>query len=473
MKKPGREFSRAYGVTVDEGDLRIAVAERSRGGATTRSLVAVSLGAAGLDDPARLSPIQADLLAGTATLAAALPAGQGFTRWLETPFGSRRKAERVLPALLDIQLPFPLEACAHRFPTVRKSPDGSRVRALAVAARHQDLARHLDRLRALGLDPPLVEHEALALWSQQLREQTDKVSGVRVIAYLGTGRAALVLGKDEDLVAAFALGQGVHALEEEANRPAFLRRIRHILQAHVPQGAAGVRWTWAGPGAERTPLVRAVEAALGEEVDATFDTAPDPGSFLARGLAADALDGTAARGNLRTGALEHPASTGQRQGQLRRTAVSGVLAGTLLCAIGLAGPAMLAHKERQLQGQISQQAKDLTGMRIVPRGQELVIVEQRLDERRRREAMILRAGKPTASRVVAQAVAQAGPAGVTLTRITANTDFFSIVGAAEDRGRAEQFAERLGDKYRAPRLEIEETGGDGVRFVVKGEAVHE
>lgn len=479
MTKPGREYSRAYGVAIDGDHLLVVAAERTRAGVSIRTVLEQRLGPGGLDDPGRLAPVQADLLAGSAALSAAIPTGSSFTRWLETPFGSRRKALRVLPALLDIQLPFPLENCVYRFPCIEGSRAGGRVRALAVAARIPDIEEQIGRLKTLGLDPLIVEHEALAVWNLYRREYPSKATDLEVVAHLGTSRSALVLGTGDGLAAAFPLGPGVEALKQDAGNgdgtpgsavSAFRRRVRHILRANVPDEARATRWTWTGAGADEAALTRALEAALHDEPGITFETAREPQTFLARALATDALEGSAAAGNLRSGPLEHAACAVRRGAHLRRAATSGIIAGALLCGIGLAGPWLLAHRDRQLQDEITRQAKTLTGMRAVPRGQELLIVEQKLADRRQREATILRAGSLGASHIMADAVARAGPAGVTLTGVTARPGFFSVKGVAPDRGRAQEFADELRGGGFTTALELE-NGADGERvvFVVKGE----
>lgn len=479
MMKSGREYSRAYGVDLDERRLQVTIAERTRAGVTARTVVDQALGAGVLEDPAQLTSLQADLLAGTATLCAALPTANGFTRWLHTPFASRRKAVRVLPALLDIQLPFPLERCTYRFPCVEASPETGHVRGLAVAARETDMEARVARLRDLGLDPLMVEHEALALWRQHNREQPPADDGVRVLAMLGASRSALVLGKGDRFEAAFALAVGAEDLGHDAASGGsdaggamaqFVRRARHVLQAHAPAGGQRVDWTWTGPGAEQPRVPDHLQKSLQDQGKIDFRGGREPATFLARALATGALDQTAEPGNLRTGSLEHPASANRRQRQFLRSAAAGVVAGVLLCGVALAGPWLMNHYDTRLQARITEEAKALTGMRVVPRGQELHVVEQKLAQRREQAEVILRAVEPAASSVMEHAVTRAARSGVTLSGVTARPGFFSVKGAAPDATQAAAFEEAMQIEGFGTHLETDPAAeGDGLLFVLKGE----
>ncbi len=62
--------------------------------------------------------------------AAALPTYECFARRIVAPLASAEKARKVLPSLLDVQLPFPIEKCVSLFPEVIAA--GAHSDALAV-----------------------------------------------------------------------------------------------------------------------------------------------------------------------------------------------------------------------------------------------------------------------------------------------------------------------------------------------------
>jgi hypothetical protein len=120
----------------------------------------------------RVVPVEnlGDAIPADARVAIAMPPRDCVCRWLTTPFASLHKARKVLPTILDIQLPFPLEECVYDFVADRKSDDGH-VEALALAARHRAVAGALAQWEAHTVDPAVLDHEGLALWSQSLVEQ--------------------------------------------------------------------------------------------------------------------------------------------------------------------------------------------------------------------------------------------------------------------------------------------------------------
>jgi Tfp pilus assembly PilM family ATPase len=138
----------------------------------------------------------------------ALPVRESLTRWVEVPFRNAGKAERVLAAALDIQLPFALEDCAYTFLEIRRAVGRDATRALAVAAREADVARRVDEMKARGVDPVVLDHEGLALWSQALRELPARAADgnrPRIVVYAGTDRSAIVVGLGEEYLGAYGL----------------------------------------------------------------------------------------------------------------------------------------------------------------------------------------------------------------------------------------------------------------------------
>ena len=65
---------------------------------------------------------------------------QCLTPRLKAPYASRRKAEKVFPTLLDIQLPFALEDCVCEI-LAETDEDRETSSALAVVARTRDVQR--------------------------------------------------------------------------------------------------------------------------------------------------------------------------------------------------------------------------------------------------------------------------------------------------------------------------------------------
>ncbi|MCX7010462.1 MAG: hypothetical protein NTY53_25005, partial [Kiritimatiellaeota bacterium] len=282
---------------------------------------------------------------GRALLAAALPATEGFARWIETPLIAADKTLKVLPALLDVQLPFPLETCLYDFCNLHAGA-GKNFRAFACAARRTDVEARLAQHRVLGLDPALLTHEGLVLWRQALAEIPLMPKALRVVAYLGDGRTTLAVGSGADggeLISLHGIRLGADELAPP-DAPAVRQwagRVNQLLHA-LPAGADGepVQWLWCGPGAEAAaPL----EAALAQGDRVRFKQLAEPALFLARALALAALAGDAA-GQLRTADLTHPALLAHVEGRRRRTTLN------LLAAGGAGDHATLAGQEDPVRG---------------------------------------------------------------------------------------------------------------------------
>jgi len=238
---------------------------------------------------------------------AALSCRESFTRGLEAPFSATQKGAKVLPTLLDIQLPFPLEACVYQFLDLRRTSQKT-TRAVAVCARETDAARRLALLSEVNVDPVVLDQEGLALWTQSLREAppaAGEQDAFRVLVHLRAESAVAVIGRGEEFL-------GAHSLSRD-----IVSHLGRLLRAYGPEaagnGAGGpedaaaprTAWFWAGAGADRS-AVAAMQGALAEAWPGRSVIHDDPATFLVRALATRALLPGPLRCNLRTGRLAHP-----------------------------------------------------------------------------------------------------------------------------------------------------------------------
>ena len=216
----------AYGVDVQGDTVVVVRGERSRAGVKHSS---VAGGADSLDAAVREG----------AVVAAGLSSAGSFTRWLEAPFAGTRKTRKVLPTLLDIELPFALEDCIYSFLGLERTLAG-KTRALAVVARRGDVEAKLRSLNELGVDPVLLDQEGLALWTQSLAEKPlppGSSDRARVVVYLGVNRSCVAIGKG----GAYLCSHGLTSAE-----PAHISRIlRAKTDAGQDQGV-DIEWFWTG-----------------------------------------------------------------------------------------------------------------------------------------------------------------------------------------------------------------------------------
>ncbi len=367
-----------YGIDLGAKTLTVVRARRTRKGIQHE----VILDQASLSGDLRTAPgiteLQANLIGGNAQANAGIAAGEGFVRWLQTPFTSNSKAARVLPSLLDLQLPFPLEQCRYTFPKLDSGPD-RKVRALAVAARETELSNRLDALRDVGIDPTLLDHEALALWEYAQSEWAD-TSGYQLVAHLGPDRCTLVVGETGQFRSAHGLRTGLGDGIDPALQQQFCSRARHILRSQCTNTEAPIQLLWTGPGASDDLTRAGLEESLSPDRQTTFLCPPQPQAALAKALASRAVSADADAWNLRSGALEHPAIAQARGRRTTRSAIAALIAGALLIVGNVAWQSVLKARNGQLQQQIVETASEISGIPAasLPRGQEVFAVKNQL-----------------------------------------------------------------------------------------------
>ena len=399
-----------------------------------------------------LTSVQAEALAGDAVDSAAMPALSIFTRWLQTPFPSATKARKVAPSLLDIQLPVPLEQCVWSLAGEERDEAGQ-VRLLAAAARLSDVQERIARIRSLGLDPMVLDHEGLALWREAGRLLPIENDRPRVVFHLGAGYGLLLIGTGAGL-------QAVHGLRsepapDEAGATAWAMRVRQALRAHALGDRGEIDGIWTGPGAEIESMRQRLEAALGD-LPVAFRTAPEPADFLARALAVRRLLAGAYPCSFRYGAAAHPLNEQRAARRQRKALLVMAAAAVALCLLNAGWLHLLDQRSQRMQDQLTRTAREVSGLPVVPRGQEEFAVQQ---------ALASGAGQHPAQGFFAPSLTgplraltrTARQEGITLQELELELDRFTLTGLASDADRAQRFVNALQDAgYQvAPEIRID------------------
>jgi hypothetical protein len=279
--------------------------------------------------------------------AAALSPRVSLIRRIDSPFLSPGKSLRILPSLLDVQMPFSIEECVYSFSNVAPRDDG-KITALACAARQTDIVSFLECSEADGIDPLYLDAEGLALWDGSVSEsQPVGLSGaVAVLKVEGDG-GVLVLGEGTTIASAHALSalDGAH-----------LKRL--LLSAF---GAARlVDWRLCGSAAEGA-AVRACVEAVGTEWIKDITVHSSPSQFLARAIARRALLANKDSVNLRAGAVLHP-ELEAREDRRTKTA-SAVLAGCgiLIALLAFVSNIAVDAKIASIEAEFLEKAESLAG----------------------------------------------------------------------------------------------------------------
>ncbi|MCX7591934.1 MAG: hypothetical protein N2255_09950 [Kiritimatiellae bacterium] len=321
---------------------------------------------------------------------AALSPRESFTRWVEAPFASRHKALRVLPTLLDVQLPFDLEECFYTVLHLQRTPHGT-TRLLTAGARLSDIRARAKAVADLGGDPVVLDHEGLALWTQSIEEippDPKETRTLRVVVFLGRDRVVISVGRGKDFISTHMI--------REIDAP----QLRRILLAHCGlAGTAGgkgpttesVHWFWAGPGAEDGERIGALVAAVGPEWQGDSTVHEEPALFMARALAVRALIHGALRCNLRAGSEAHPALV-RHMVRARQWAVLLLLStGLVLCGVTIAFKTAVLKRISYYEGVCEKMADRLAGFHVTARGEDAIAVVQRAVEARKKELSPFRA----------------------------------------------------------------------------------
>jgi hypothetical protein len=340
-----------------QGDRRaVVLAERSRGRVNFSAVLPSDRGLSGVKGKG-------------IPVVACLTVRESLTRWLEAPFASAAKAERVLPTLLDIQLPFPLEDCVHEFLPGRHLT--GKTRALAVAARREEVAKKLAALAAAGLDPVVLDHEGLALWTESLRQAPPgrgEETWLRVVANLHGEQSSLVVGRGEEFLGAHGIRLGDVA------------HVRRILRLYQSADALRppVKWMWAGPDAGES----AFPADLTREWTGSSMVLAEPDTFLVRAIATRALTPGPLRCNLRMGALVHPDLAAREKRRAGMAAAVYLAAGLVLCAFNVGVRSWAKVKESRVDQTFSALADELAGYHVEAKGSDSVrVVSEKADKK--------------------------------------------------------------------------------------------
>lgn len=365
--------------------------------------------------------------AGRTMLAAALPVQNAGILTVTAPFASRSKARKVWPALLDLQLPFPVEDCAFAIVEAHPLPDG-RTTARAIVARREPVRTLLEAWTDSGAPPNILDFEGLALWSQSLLESPPTHEREpRIVASVSGARTAVAVGIGSRFETAFsAQGNLLSGAESEAVRNRLIRSLRAAgLPADRTPG-----WHWTGPGAigELGPVRAALEAALGPIQWRVHDR---PDTFLARSLARRALRPDAWPCSLLEGDLSSEVESELTSRRVRRLFRLGVAAAGLLLSLNALFTWDLARKDATSRRELAEAARAVTGTQTVPALFELQTARAAADRRLAERAPVDRMFQPPLSGTLRRTLRATQEEQIRIRLLDLGFDRAELVGGAD------------------------------------------
>jgi hypothetical protein len=443
---------------IRDGRTTLVLAEASRGKVRGKSVDA--------DDEA----FRAARASGVPVVAA-LPVRRSLIRWLETPLSSPAKALRVLPSVLDVQLPFPLEGCVYAFLDTRQTPE-KKTRSLAVATRLSDAEQCLAAAAQFELDPAALDHEGLAVWTHALEEFPPEPGSrrPRAVLHLEPDGAVLVLGKGPEVQAAHGVS---------ANEPG---QIARLLKAQLgeagPDGSSArepMDWIWCGAGAADEVTFAAVREPIERVWPGDSRVVSDPDTFLAQALAARALAAGPLRCNLRAGPLAHAATRHRARASSLRAAVAVLVSGLALCAASLAVTAMCSAAVARADATFAEHRDRLLGYRLNVKGKDaLERVAAKLDQDGVRYRPFVDALRPSLTRTLTAVMNTAREDGLQFKQLSLDREQAVISGTAADWDACNQLVETLAAAGYAVKLDRKDALEDErVPFTIEPEAAYD
>lgn len=409
---------------------------------------------------------------GTAALAVAAPAAQTVVRRLRAPFASAKKAAKVWPSLLDVELPFPVESAICSYDDPRAGKDATC--ATASALRRSDLMAFSAACRAAGFDPTHCDAEVLALWSQQTAEVPPARAELpRAIIWLGADHVSVARGRGPEFMAAHVLRASPLADGAPAFDALWASRAAQILQTHLTEtGGAEMDLWWAGPGAEDEALVARLRRVLPAEFGLRHEIHRQPASFLARALARRAAEGSGV--NFKSGELAHPAVLRAQARSLKRAHLGVVAASLLALALNGGEWTLRQHRVDSMQRRLTEAARTIAGDAIPP-GQERLMVERAISRRDEETQPFRNALDAVGLEGRLKGALEAADAlGVEISRLGMSPVAVSIEGSAAHIDAGGNFAERLrGLGWSVQSDSPGQTPEGRQRFILKGMAGHE
>lgn len=456
----------AYGLEYSGGLITVVQAVRRKGRIESDVLACGKTWSDFTSWPELADQIRRDQASGRAMVSALAFSHDSFIRPLQAPFPSIKKAQAVLPSLLDVQLPFPLEQCTYRFANVHK-PENGNVRALAVAIPHDRLQLQLENVRAIGIDPEWIEQESLALWRCALRQFPAGSASNRVVIYLGADRTVAVSGKNLMPVASLGTRVPWSASMDDASGAKLANRLRqHLAGAFHGESGMPVEFLIGGPAA-------ATSARLREQMEIPAENwkiMAKPESCLAAALAEGMLEPDVWSENLRTGTLTHAHIIRHGRRVENRALTILALAALMLTTASLGALQLVKKAHDTLQAQIRNDAALITGMNYIPRGQELFVAKQYVEESSERFKEFRQWMEPDAYPLFDQVVRSAHQIDMTLEALSVRSGALLARGTCVDWNDPDKVTQPLAANGWKVETERKDAGHDErVHFTVRAQ----
>lgn len=417
-----------------------------------------------------LQQLRSVLLAATGerpVFSAPVSVSESVYRRLSTPFPSLRKAAKVFPSMLNMQLPFDLAQCQYTILNPREKEGQAHASALVV--RNETMERILSECVALEMNPQVVQHEGLALWNEITVTERPAAGERRVIALMEQHRTVLLYGEGKVLIGAQQWADGLEQLEADAEGPAaWCARALLFLRSQWKNQQAPLTWCWCG-GTAINGMTSVLEERLALPDSVGFRRRSASDCLMAQALNRMALVQPPDFHNFRSGAFEHPEAM-QHQTKTRRNTLLWIyLLGVFLCAAGLGWKAMLNQQNAMLDRLLDEAVAKITAGLRAPKAQEVPFVSRILEDRRPALSAFTLTASRDAEQLLSRVLTAASENRIELQQVLLQMDSTELTGFG-DRWDSGAFLEKeLQQSGYQTDLQRRDAGADEmVHFVLKG-----
>jgi type II secretory pathway component PulL len=369
-----------------------------------------------------------------------LPVSDTLTVWLETPFASVNKAKKVLPSLLDIELPFPLENCHYQIVDFHHTANKT-VKGLAIVVRKQSLLKWIEKYQNNGMDPVILDHEGLALWEQALETIPALPNEHSIFIYADTEHITIVNGYGSRFKNACSMEiSETDSARQNINE--YLPETERFLYSEIEQNKK-VRYIGCGVDAASKELISKLHSALSGKWTGTLNILEQQTHFLHNSLIRRALNPTKLFCNLRNADLTHNAVYKAYNQRINRVMTIITICGLILILTSITVSIYLNNKIDFYKQQVTKLAQSLAPNTRIPYGLETSQVKQALTKRSDVIAPFINAFKPGTENVLISIMNYADSMGINFESLTLSEKNISLTGTAENWQQCDRFEKWL------------------------------
>lgn len=381
----------------------------------------------------RRLPDPGSVLSGHDRCVASMPSRFCLYRAISPPPIGGRRLKRLLPGMLDMELPFAIEECETRFFLV----PGETSRVLALAVRQVDIEARLAELEQQGCDPRQLLPEPWVAWRYALADRRFAApGGLCVLGLLRRDEHTFIAGRD---------GRMTDCLTGPAGDGG--RLLRHLLGEHDHGQSPPVRFMTVALDEVPPEAAENLARMAGDRVEVL--AAGQPMGWLPRALAA--CPGSAAWGlNLRRSFKPHRREElGSRAAPGRVSVSFAAAAAMVFLSANISVRRMESVAGRARDG-LQEEINSLAGYVVTRRGRDAVkVAGEALEERMQPEL----AGRlrPPALHTLRLLLETARDTGVDLHDVSFAGAEWVVRASAGKAGDASQLArelERRGKTFR-------------------------